>query len=109
MLMLFSEQARWRPGARGEHVGDPWCRVMLNNSAKRSAEPQETATNCGDALFTGCHVNCETVRKQVRCRVANGNHLNQGFLTGGEISSMQWEFFFCFGAVENYFKCTLSI
>ena len=79
MLMLFSEQARWRPGARGEHVGDPWCRVMLNNSAKRSAEPQETATNCGDALFTGCHVNCETVRKQVRCRVANGNHLNQGF------------------------------
>jgi len=25
MLMLFLEQVRWRPGARGHHVGDPWC------------------------------------------------------------------------------------
>jgi len=27
MLMLFLEQARGRPGARGHHVGDPWSRV----------------------------------------------------------------------------------
>jgi len=23
--MLFLEQARGRPGARGHYVGDPWC------------------------------------------------------------------------------------
>jgi len=26
MIMLFLEQARGRPGARGHHVGDPWIR-----------------------------------------------------------------------------------
>jgi len=28
MPILFLEQARRRPGARGHHVGDPWYRLF---------------------------------------------------------------------------------
>jgi len=31
MLMLFLEQVRGRPGARGHHVGNPWVRLYLRN------------------------------------------------------------------------------
>jgi len=39
--------------------------MTTNKIVGRSNAPQETATECGLCRFAGCHIDSQTVRKQV--------------------------------------------